>query len=104
MGKLWDWDHIDTDFMTSGGGSGSIVGPPIISNPRPSTGAAVGGGGGGGGDMMGDGDMGTTEDMADDDYGMRPSSAKVCVFVCVYVCVFITFDPLFCKMTGEASI
>ena len=62
MGKLWDWDHIDTDFMTSGSGAGSVSGPPVIANPRPSTGAAHAGGD----MMMGDNDQGTMDDMADD--------------------------------------
>ena len=73
VGKLWDWDHIDTDFMTAGPGTGSEGGPPILANTmRPSTGAAVGGDGHGGDDN----DMGTHEDMHEEDYGVR-GSAKV---------------------------
>jgi hypothetical protein len=74
VGKLWDWDHIDTDFMTAGAGSGSEGGPPILSNPmRPTTGAAVNGG-----EMHGDdGEMGTHEgDMHDEEFGVRQTGKE----------------------------
>lgn len=43
VGKMWDWDHIDTDFMTTGTSTGSVGGaPPVTSNAmRPNTAAAI---------------------------------------------------------------
>ena len=74
VGKLWDWDNINTDYMTTGVEGGmNVVGPSgvaqIGSNAmRPTTAAAVAGSG-----MMDAGDMmlGTELGRDDDEYELR---------------------------------
>jgi len=73
VGKLWDWDNINTDYMTTGVEGMNVVGPSgvaqIGSNAmRPTTAAAVAGSG-----MMDAGDMmlGTELGRDDDEYELR---------------------------------
>lgn len=73
VGKLWDWDNINTDYMTTGVEGGNVVGPSGIaqlggapSAMRPTTAAAVVGGG-----MMDAGDMMLGTELRDDEYELR---------------------------------
>lgn len=76
VGKLWDWDHIDTDLMTVGATDVPTAGPnPLeavggggVKAPlRPATAAAVMAGD----DMEGDDGNGSVGD-GNDDYAGRP--------------------------------
>jgi len=73
VGKLWDWDNINTDYMTTGVEGMNVVGPSGVAQigsaaMRPTTAAAVAGSG-----MMDAGDMmlGTELGRDDDEYELR---------------------------------
>lgn len=73
VGKLWDWDNINTDYMTTGVEGMNVVGPSGVAQMgttamRPTTAAAVAGSG-----MMDAGDMmlGSELGRDDDEYELR---------------------------------